>query len=169
MQLNGLLLQLPKELKYLIGFFLLVLSIGFYSGISMVNMTSSMSPQGIEENYVGNESDENAVEMKFQKSAQQVIGIIHSHILSMSILFFLLGIIMVITQLPLKLKMVLIMEPFLSIILTFGGIYMLWRGLNWFKYIVILSGILMVLTYTISIIIIYYQLIFSKSLLKSKD
>ncbi|MDP3353031.1 MAG: hypothetical protein Q8S44_04750, partial [Flavobacteriaceae bacterium] len=87
---------------------------------------------------------------------------------SMSIIFFLLGIIMVITQLNMKLKMTLIMEPFLSIILTFGGIYMLWRGLNWFKYIVILSGILMVLTYTISIIIIYYQLIFSKSLSKNK-
>ncbi|MDH3381998.1 MAG: hypothetical protein OEL54_04795 [Flavobacteriaceae bacterium] len=169
MQFNGLLLTLPKELKYLIGVFLLVLSLGFYSGISMVNMTSSMSPQGIEENYIGNETDENAIDMKFQKSEQQVIGIIHSHILSMSMLFFLLGVIMFTTQLHRKLKMALIIEPFLSIILTFGGIYMLWKGFSWFKYIVILSGILMVLTYTISIIIIYYQLLFSKTLLKSKD
>ena len=169
MQLNGLLLRLPIELKYLIGFFLLVISIGFYSGISMVNMTSSISPQGIQENYAGNENDADAIEMKFQKSEQQVVGIIHSHIISMSILFFVLGIIVSITQLNSTLKILLITEPFLSLLFTFGGIYLLWKGILWFKYIVILSGILMVLAYTISILIIIYQLLFSKSLLKRKD
>lgn len=169
MQLNGLLLRLPTELKYLIGSFLLVLSIGFYSGISMVQMTSSISPKGIQENYIGNENDADAIEMKFQKSEQQVLGIIHSHIISMSILFLVLGIIVSITQLNSTLKLLLITEPFLSLLLTFGGIYMLWKGVYWFKYIVILSGSLMVLTYTISVLIIFYQLLFSKSLLKRKD
>lgn len=162
MNLNGYLLKLPTELKYLIFLFLVVLSIGFYSSISLVRTTSSFSPTGIEENYLGNESDEHAVEMKFQKSEQQVLGIIHSHIISMSILFLMVGFLVSLTQLNQPLKLFLIIEPFFSILFTFGGIYLLWKGITWFKYIVMISGSLMVLTYTISTIVILYQLCFPK-------
>ena len=54
MDLNGLLFTFPKEIKFLIGTFLVVLSIGFYTGLLFVNETSSANPNGIEENYLGN-------------------------------------------------------------------------------------------------------------------
>ena len=158
MQLNGLIVTLPKEIKLLIGAFLIVLSIGFYTGLLFVGETSSANPNGIEEQYLGNEDDENADIMRFKKSPQQMLTLVHNHILSMSIIFFLVGLLVSITKLNKKLKLFLIVEPFVSVILTFGGLYLLWAGMLWMKYIVMLSGILMTVTFTASTIIIMKQL-----------
>ena len=158
MKLNGLLLSLPKEIKLLIGAFIIVLSIGFYTGLLFVGETSSANPNGIEEQYLGNEDDENAQVMHFKKSDQEMLTLVHNHILSMSIIFFLVGLIVSITKLNKKLKMFLIVEPFISVVLTFGGLYLLWSGMLWMKYIVMLSGILMTLTFTASVFVILYQL-----------
>lgn len=158
MQLNGLILTLPREIKLLIGVFIMVLSIGFYTGLLFVSETSSASPNGIEEQYLGNEQDEDATIMRFKKSEQEMLSIVHSHMLSMAIIFFLAGIILSITKLNKKIKLFLMIEPFFSVILTFGGLYFLWNGMLWMKYIVMFSGLLMTLTYTFSALIILYQL-----------
>lgn len=162
MQLNGLIYTFPKEIKLLIGAFIIILSIGFFTGLLFVDETSSVNPNGIEEQYLGNESDENAEVMKFKKSNQQMLTIVHNHIISMSIIFFLLGLILSTTQLNKKLKLFLMIEPFISIVLTFGGIYLLWKGMVWMTYIVMFSGALMTLTYTLSVLIIFSQLLKKK-------
>ena len=123
MYLNGLIHTFPKELKLLIGVFIIVLSIGFFTGLLFVGKTSSANPNGIEEQYLGNESDEDAMVMKFKKSDQEMLILFHNHVLSMSIIFFLVGAILSVTQLNKKLKLLLMIEPFLSVLLTFGGIY----------------------------------------------
>jgi hypothetical protein len=158
MQLNGLIYTFPKEIKLLIGAFIIILSIGFFTGLLFVDETSSINPNGIEEQYLGNESDENAEVMKFKKSDQQMLTLVHNHIISMSIIFFLLGLILSTTQLNKKLKLFLMIEPFVSIVLTFGGIYLLWKGMVWMTYIVMFSGTLMALTFTLSVFIIFFQL-----------
>ncbi len=163
MQLNGLLQTLPKEIKLLIGVFIIVLSIGFYTGLLFVGETSSANPSGIEEQYLGNETDENAMVMKFKKSEKEMLTLFHNHTLSMSIIFFLVGLLLSITRLNNKLKLFLMIEPFVSVILTFGGIYLLWKGFLWMKYIVMFSGTLMTLSFTVSVIIILSQL-FTKRL-----
>lgn len=162
MEINGLLSKLPKGIRLFIGAFVIVLSVGYYTGLLFVSETSTASVDGIEENYLGNELDENADVMKFKKSERQMLTIIHTHILSMSFIFFLLGILLWLTKLPTKLKLFLTVEPLLSVLLTFGGIYFVWSGVTWFKYIVIVSGILMTATYTTSAMIVLYQLTFSK-------
>lgn len=158
MQLNGLIYTLPKELKLLIGAFIIVLSIGFYTGLLFVGKTSSANPNGIEEQYLGNENNEDAVVMKFKKSKKEMLTLVHNHILSMSIIFFLVGGILSITKLNKKLKHFLIVEPFVSVMLTFGGLYFLWSGILWVKYIVMFSGMLMTLSFTSAIVIVLYQL-----------
>jgi len=160
MNINGLLFKLPKPLRVFIGAFVIILSVGYYTGLLFVSETSTASVNGIEENYLGNEADENAEVMKFKKSERQMLTIIHTHILSMSFIFFLLGILVWFTKLPVKLKLFLTVEPFLSVLLTFGGIYLLWSGVLWFKYIVIVSGFLMTARYTASALIVLYQLTF---------
>ena len=159
MQLNGLIFTLPKEIKLLIGAFIIVLSIGFYTGLLFVGETSSANPNGIEEQYLGNEDDENAKVMRFKKSDKEMLTLVHNHILSMSIIFFLIGLLVSITKLNKKFKFFLIVEPFVSVILTFGGLYLLWSGMLWMKYIVMFSGILMTLTFTLSVIIVLKQLL----------
>ena len=159
MEINGLIYKLSKELKWLVVAFVIVLSIGFYSGLLFVGETSSANPNGIEEHYLGNESDEEAMIMKFKKSEQEMLTLVHNHILSMSIIFFLVGILLSITKLNKKLKLFLMIEPFISVVLTFGGLYLLWKEVLWMKYIVMCSGILMTLTFTISVVVILTQLV----------
>ncbi|RZN83226.1 MAG: hypothetical protein EVB11_05805 [Winogradskyella sp.] len=159
MKLNGLIETFPKELKMLIAAFVVVLSIGFYTGLLFVNETSSTNPNGIEEQYLGNEDIEDVKEMKFKKTEKAMLTLVHGHILSMAIIFFLIGAILLTTRLNYKLKVFLTVEPFISVILTFGGIYLLWKGHIWVKYIVMFSGTLMTVTYTASIFIILKQLL----------
>ena len=158
MNYNGLLLSFPKEIKLFIGAFVIVLSIGFFTGLLFVNETSASSPKGIEENYLGNEENDGAEIMKFKKGEREMLTIIHTHILSMSFIFFLLGGLVWLTKLPKYLKLFLTVEPFASVLMTFGGIYLLWSGILWMKYLVIFSGILMTLSFTIGAILVFYQL-----------
>jgi hypothetical protein len=158
MQLHGLIHAFPKHIKIFIAAFVIVLSIGYITGLLFVNETDSTSPNGIEENYLGNENDEDAPLMKFQKSDREMLTILHSHILSMSFIFFFLGALVAITSLPKKLKSFLMIEPFFSILLTFGGIYFLWQGKLWMKYIVMISGIVMTGVFLIASFSILLQL-----------
>ncbi len=158
MNYNGLLQDLPREIKWFVATFVVVLSIGFFTGLAFVNHTSTAAPSGIEENYLGNEDDANAPIMKFKKSEHEMLTIIHTHILSMSFIFFLLGGLVWIARLPKAWKLFLTVEPFLSVLLTFGGIYFMWSGMLWMKYIVVFSGFLMTITYTVSAVLVLYQL-----------
>lgn len=88
-----------------------------------------------------------------------MLTLVHNHILSMSIIFFLLGLIICITKLNINLKLFLIIEPFVSVILTFGGLYLLWSGIPWMKYVVMFSGILMTVTYSCAVLIALVQLV----------
>lgn len=147
-----------KELKLLVGTFIVVLSIGFYSGLSFVGETSSFSSNGIQENYLGNEDNEEAEEMKFKKTDRHMLSVVHSHILSMSMIFFLVAVLVFYVDFNSVLKKFLMIEPLVSVVTTFGGIYFLWKGLLWMKYIVMVSGLLMTLSYSLSIILIFWGL-----------
>ena len=164
MELKGLIYKLPKEIKILLFAFILTLSIGFYSGISFVRSTTNANPTGIEQRYLGNEDDENATKMMFKKSEAEIMSTVHSHILSLSVIFFLVALILSTTAINQKLKLFLMIEPFLSLILTFGGIYFLWKEIHWMKYVIMFSGFLMTATYSASIFIILKQLLSKKKL-----
>src|SRR5680860_1066098 len=160
MKYNGLLLKLPLEIKFFLASFIIVLSVGYFTGISFLDHTRSDTPAGIQENYLGNEQNPDAIVMKFKKGKGEMLTIVHTHILSISFIFFLIGGILVFADLPKNLKFFLIIEPFFSIVVTFGGIYLMWAGLEWMKYVVMVSGILMTLIFCVSVLILLYQLLF---------
>ncbi len=150
MQFHGLIHQFPKEVKILIGAFVLVLSIGYYTGLAFVHETTEGTPTGIEEQYLGNENDEEATIMKFKKKKQAMITMIHNHVISMSILFFVLSLLVSMTSYNKKIKKFVMIEPFISIVVSFGGIYFMWLGITSLKYIIVLSGILMTLSFVMA-------------------
>ena len=55
MTIHGSIHKFPKEIKLLIISFLIVLSIGFFMGISFVNETTDANPDGVATQYLGNE------------------------------------------------------------------------------------------------------------------
>ena len=69
-----------------------------------------------------------------------------------------LGGLVALTSLSNKLKSFLMVEPFVSIILTFGGIYLMWKGITWMKYIVMISGTIMSIVFVISAAVVLFQL-----------
>lgn len=158
MELHGLLQRFPKHIKMFISAFVIVLSIGYITGLQFVRQTESIAPNGLEENYLGNEDQEDVQVMKFKKGKREMLTIIHTHILSMSFIFFLLGGLVSMTTLSNKRKAFLMIEPFVSIILTFGGIYLMWLGMSWMKYIVMLSGTLMTTVFLVSAGVVLFQL-----------
>ena len=93
----------------------------------------------------------------FKKSEGEIMTTIHSHILSLSVIFFLISLLLSTTDIPRKLKLFLMIEPFFSLVFTFGGIYLLWKEIHFMKYVIMISGFFMTVTYTVSIFIILKQ------------
>ena len=151
--------RLPKPVKFFLVAFLVSLSVGYFTGINFVRVTESSTPKGIVENYNGNEDIPEATTMKFKKGKREMLTIIHTHILSISFIFFLLGILVWGTDQPIWLKSFLTIEPFISVLTTFGGIYMLWLGYSFFSYVVIFSGILMTLSYVLGVLVVMKDLL----------
>ncbi len=141
----------PTVAKRFILLFVLTLSVGYFTGFQFIKKTTELSPSGIEQNYNGNESDESADIMIFKKSEGEILTTIHTHILSFSLIFFSLGLVLLTVPMNTKLKSFLLIEPFLSIILTFGGIWLLWKDITWFRYVVMISGTLLTLSFTLSV------------------
>ena len=159
MQIDGLIHKLPGYVKQFIAVFVIVLSIGYFTGIQFVRHTDSDLPNGIEENYLGNEDIEEVAVMKFKKGDREMLSILHTHVLSISFIFFLLGGLLAITSLPKNLKAFLMIEPFVSIVFTFGGIYFMWKGLLWMKWVVMISGTLMTLVFAVAVVAVLIQLL----------
>lgn len=159
MELGGMLSTFSGPFRGFLATFVIILSLGYFTGLSFVGQTNATNPAGIEENYLGNEEDEEASVMIFKKSDREMLTIIHTHVLSIGFIFFLLGVLVWMTNLSTKLKSLLTIEPFISLVVTFGGLYLMWSGILWMKYIVFLSGILMTLAFIGSAAVVLYQLL----------
>ena len=150
--------NLARPVKSFLGVFLVLLSIGYFSGLAFVAQTEATTPHGIEENYNGNEDQEEPQVLKFKKSSREMLTIFHTHVLSISMIFFITGILLWGTEQSVFQKKLLSIEPFVSILVTFGGIYLIWMGFTWISYIVVVSGILMTLSYIAAVIFIFNDL-----------
>ena len=65
---KGLFVLFPSEIKTFLIVFVVVLSIGFFTGLLFINETTEATPSGIQANYMGNEDNEEATVMKFKKN-----------------------------------------------------------------------------------------------------
>ena len=136
-----------RPFKSFLFAFLVVLSVGYFTGLLFVAQTDSTTPKGMLENYNGNEEVEDAAILKFKKGEREMLTILHTHILSIGFIFAFLGLLVWGTELPVFWKKFLMIEPFCSILITFGGIYFLWLGYSFLAYVVMISGLLMTLSY----------------------
>ncbi|MFY0652639.1 MAG: hypothetical protein JXQ96_11425 [Cyclobacteriaceae bacterium] len=139
----------PNYVKRMIFFFTLSMTVGYFTGFNFIYHTTELKPKGIEQNYNGNEEDEDAEVMMFKKPEKEILTTIHTHILSFSLIFIAMGGILLSVPMNQKIKSFLLVEPFISTIVTFGGIWLLWKGMLWMKYFVMLSGILLTLTFVL--------------------
>ena len=158
--MNNNLSSLNNMLKGLIAVYLVVLSIGVGLGLTYIYMTTNMTPHGMSEQYLGNDND---WEPQLPKTVMDLVSHSHDHIVFFSIIFFTLGLIFSMTSVINGFwKIFLIFEPFLSILVTFSGFFII-RFINpYFSYIVIISSVLMYACFYIMVLLILYELFLFK-------
>ena len=148
---------IDNNIKNLIICYLITLSIGFSLGIFYVYLNSEFSSKGMIEQYLGNDDDWN---FKPAKTLLDLVSHTHDHIIMFSIIFLSIGVIFSFNNIITGFwKSFLILEPFISIIITFGGFFII-RFINQdFSYIILVSSIIMYLCFYIMIFISLYELL----------
>jgi len=152
--------EFPGKLKVLCFLTVLNLSIGVGIGLYYVGYTTQYSSIGTAEHFAGSKvSDDFDIPAKYPKPFSELLNTTHTHVISMTFIFFIIGGIFYFNSIITgAMKTILIVEPFISIIMTFGGIWLVRFIHPGFSYFVILSGILMYLSFFIMASIIFYEL-----------
>ena len=146
-------------LKLFITAFLVLLTTGYVIGLAFVDHTTSGTPTGLEEEFRGMSDSAHAVELKYAKSADEMYIFLHNHILSLSLIFFAVGgLFYFSSKVSRGVKGFLVVEPFIAIATTFGGIWMMRFVAESFSWLVLISGVSMVGCYAAMVILILAEL-----------
>ena len=157
---NISLYHLPAKLKLLLLLMVANLTVGIGIGLYYVANTTELIPTGTAEHFSGSEIDaEFDIPEKYPKPVSELLTTTHNHILSLTLIFLVIGGIFYFNNsLRGGMKTFLIAEPFISIITTFGGIWLMRFVHPTFVYLVITSGILMYTCYFVMAGVLFYEL-----------
>jgi hypothetical protein len=151
-----------KSLKLFLTLFLFVLTCGYVLGLIFVEHTTSLTSQGIQEQFLGNEIAEGAEEMRYAKSANEMFIFMHNHILSLSLVFLAVGgIFYFYSVVSEKMKMFLMLEPFAAILTTFGSMALVRYAMPELSWLVFVSGVSLCFSYSAMIVLTMKELWFS--------
>ena len=152
--------EFPRKLKLICFITIFNLTIGVGVGLYYVGYTTQYSPSGTSEHFAGSKvSDDFDIPDKYPKPISELLNTTHTHVISMTFIFLIIGGIFYFNSIITgSMKTILIIEPFISIIVTFGGIWLVRFIHPGFSYLVILSGILMYLSFIIMASTIFYEL-----------
>ena len=170
-----LLRSLPQEVRLLAAMIMLTLSVGYIHALVYVYQTTRMVPHGIEQRYRGTEtaSDSSAApavssealedsaptsstevtknipaEIEYEKSLPEMLNIIHTHILTMTFIFALSGCITLMTDsISRRMRKTIVIEPFIGILVTFAGLWLMRYVHPAFSWLVSVSGTIMALAF----------------------
>jgi hypothetical protein len=160
------LFQLNKDLRIFLTVFLLVLSIGVSLGLVFLFHTTSfdktVTTNKLVESQVQLEDDFGINESK-SKSSGELLMTTHNHILGFTFIFFFVGTIFYFNSVINGVwKMFFLIEPLVSILLSFGS---MWAVRFWgtgFIYLTIISAIIMYISYFIMVSVSIYDLILKR-------
>lgn len=158
--------SLPAPLRQLLLAFLLAAAAGFTLGVFFVDHTTDAAPAGIAERYRGSEAMGIDIErlpadreIQYEKSSSELLNITHTHIISLGVVFLLVGGIFTFTTgVRPALKSFLIIEPFVSLVLTFGGMWLVRFHHPAWAWMIAASGVLMTVCFYAMVAVGAYQL-----------
>ena len=151
---------LPTPLRWLLFLTVFNITVGTGVGLYYVAQTTHLSPEGTTEQFSGSNTETDFdIPEKYPKPVSELLTTTHNHILSLTLISLILGgIFFFNSTISGSIKSFLILEPFISILLTFGGIWLVRFIQPLFVYVVMLSGILMYSCYFIMAGVILYEL-----------
>ena len=171
--MNIELYKLDKDLKKFLLVFLIVLTFGFSTGLVFIYQMTNMTPQGSITNLKGSQilsTEENFdIPEKYAKPLSEMLLTTHTHIISFSLIFFLVGLIFYFNTIITGFNRILIMLiPLISVLITFSSMWAIRYLSEKFVYLSIITGFLEYSAFYIMIGTIIYELKFKRNYSASK-
>lgn len=94
------------------------------------------------------------------ESIGELVRVSHIHLFGLSMLFYLLGRIFILTEMPIWFKRTAVVIPFAAIAIDIGSWWFTKFSPRFFAYTVLISGILMALSFAFQALISFYQMWF---------
>ena len=159
------LVDLPQKIKYFLVAFLVLMTIGVTVGLVYVWETTSMSPAGASEHYSGSAvSGDLDIPEKYPKSVESMLLTTHTHVISFAMIFLVLGGIFSLNSLIKgSLKTFVIIEPFITVLGTFGSIWGMRYLSSVYSYLSIIFGVMTYFTFYFMVGVVLYDLILKKN------
>lgn len=160
------LFQLDKLLKRFLTLYLIMLVVGVSVGIIYLAQTTSLTPKGTVERFQGSEksgADGFEIPEQYPKPISEMLITTHNHILGLGLVFLTLGLIFYFSTIVKgSLKTFLLIEPLISVLLTFGSLWLVRFVDKSFIYLTFFSSVMMYLSFYTVAGIILYELNFKK-------
>ena len=157
--------QLSSNVRYFLLAFIVCLTIGVTVGLVYVWKTTSMSPAGASEHYSGSvASGDLDIPEKYPKSVESMLLTTHTHVISFAMIFLVLGGIFSLNSLIKgSLKTFVIIEPFITVLGTFGSIWGMRYLSSVYSYLSIIFGVMTYFTFYFMVGVVLYDLILKKN------
>ena len=143
--------KLDKTLRSFLTMYLIILTIGVSLGLYFVSHTTQMTPEGAVERFrgsAGNTNDEFEIPESYPKPAGEMLTTTHNHVIGFSFIFFTTGLIFYFnTVIKGFWKKFFLTEPFVSILITFGSLWLMRYVHPSFIYLTIVSSLIMYLSF----------------------
>jgi hypothetical protein len=159
--------RLNKTLRIFLTAYLIVLTIGVGVGLIFLMHTTESSTKGAVERWNGsqeNSEEEFIIPESYPKPISEMLITTHNHIFGFAFIFVSIGFIFYFNTIMKGFwKTFLMVEPFISTIVTFGSIWLMRFVNESFVYVVVISTVLMYICYFFMLAISLFELNFKKN------
>jgi len=162
---NIKLYQFPTQLKNFILSLLFSLTVGVCFGLGFLYYTTNYSPEKAIERFNGSEvSSEFEILENYPKPISEIFITTHNHIIAFTLIFSVVAIIFYFSSvIKNRWKTFFLVEPFVSIVISFSSLWLM-RFVNPdFVYLMSLSSALIYISYFIMVGLIVYEIIFIRT------
>ena len=153
--------DLSPAVKRILIAMLITLTIGVSLGLLVVFVTTTALPSGITAHYQGdNPEDIDLIPDNYPMPIKELLITTHNHILGFTFIFGFLGLLIQLSATPGPgLKQFLGLEPFVSIILTFGSMWGIRFLSGTFVWLMMFSSTLLYLSFYVMVAILLMELL----------
>lgn len=160
--------QLDPTLRHFLAAFTLLLSIATAVGLTFVYQTTRMQFSGVIERYNGSDFEtlDETIDIpeNYPKSISEMLLNTHNHLFGFSLIFLSMGILFYFNSfITGKWKSILLIEPFISVFITFASMWGMRFIAPAFVYLLLFTAILTYLSFFVMAAIILYELLIYKS------
>ncbi|RMH62592.1 MAG: hypothetical protein D6677_09540 [Calditrichaeota bacterium] len=157
--------RLPQAIRYILSAFMIVLTLSVFTGLIFIAHNTGMNRAGISTHYAGAvpSDDDFDVPEHYAKPFAEMLITTHNHLFGFAVIFLITGLLFYASSFPFpRLKLLLMTEPFLTVLLTFGGLWLVRYHASFWSGPVIFFSVLTYICYFIMTGYIIFDLLLKR-------